>query len=281
MHPLDGAWSKLEWAKTHVDTIRAAIPDSVDRDGVHTLNTRREYKANVGAVVAVVESMPELPKDLSLIIGDGLHNFRSSLDLAWWQLAVKHLARVPTDEEAASIQFPIRRPGKNFEPATHAHWVGQQAVDVAESVQPNMGWDPTNATDPPDPMGALRYLSNIDKHRVLVVTFFRIHGLTVQNPGPDQIRDCILDTNRTPDGSGSIQLPSAALRPQPGSEVGRIYVHATGLNPDVDFNPEATTAICVERWRLFPLFDAIGTQIASILDRFEPILKTGPDPPST
>lgn len=88
-HPLDGAWAKLERAKAHVDTITAGLPETPEQ-GVYALATRREYRADMGAVAVIAESVPELPDNLSLLIGDALHNFRSSLDLAWWQLTVKH-----------------------------------------------------------------------------------------------------------------------------------------------------------------------------------------------
>ena len=155
---------------------------------MYALPTRREYNADEGAVIVVVESIPELPNDLSLIVGDALHNFRSALEYAWWQLTIKHLGRAPADNEASSIQFPIRKPGREFDGRGYTHWVGQKAVNIVEAAQPPKAWDHTVVTQPPPfippTLGALRYLSNIDKHRVLNVTYLMMDTLEVRNPSP-------------------------------------------------------------------------------------------------
>lgn len=276
MHPLDDAWAKLKHAKHYVNQIHARLPNA-SQEGTYAIPTRREYKADIGAILWIAASVPELDNDLPLLVGDTLHNLRSSLDLAWWQCAVKHLGRSPTEEEAGSVQFPIRRPGKETNLGSNAHWVGQTAATLAEAVQPDKGWNSTVPPSPPDfippPFGALRHLSNIDKHRVLNITYLMVHGLIVSAPDPEQFRDCTVDNTRTADGSGLMQLPDAGQRPKKGSEMLRFYVFPTGPNPDVDLDPNATVTIVVEpTWRLLPLLNAIAVEITALLSSFDPLL---------
>ena len=273
---LDDAWAKLNRAKAHIDQLASALPKTSEQ-GVYPVPIRREYKANLGAVVVVAESVPELPDNANLIVGDALHNFRSALDVAWWQLVIKHLGAVPPDDQATSVQFPIRRTDKNSPASSQLKWVGQQAIDIAESIQPNKRWDPDVPAEPPfipPPFGALRHLSNLDKHRVINVTFQQFNRMTIRNPMNDEYRDCVLDTNKGPGGSGSMKLFPDGQRLKSGSEILRIFVRPTGPNPDVDIDPNMTVVVVIEpNWHLFPLSAAIGSGIADLLRRFEPLLK--------
>ena len=268
--PLSDAWAKLEHAKARVNEIARVIPKSLEK-GVYSLPLVREYKRDLNAVVVIVESVPELPENLGLLVGDVIHNFRSALDLAWWQLAVKHLKREPTEDEANSIQFPIRRPGKNLNTGDWAHWVGQDAVNIVEPEQPDKAWThevPTGPSFVPPTLGALRYLSNLAKHRFINATFLPLTKMVVPAIHADQFIDCL------PDRSRKLGSPVPGLRPAPEQEIFRVPVSSAGRRADVDFNPQVFTQIAVEPfWRMFKLCDAIGVEIAKLLRLFEPIVK--------
>ena len=81
--------------------------------------------------------IPDIPESWGLIIGDALHNFRSALDAAWWQLAIAHLGRKPPEDEAGKVQFPLSKPGGGFDFGTARKWVGEAAAKFAEEVQPD------------------------------------------------------------------------------------------------------------------------------------------------
>jgi hypothetical protein len=275
--PLRDAWDKLERAKAHVDEIVTGLPEP-NEQGNYPIPFRREYDADEGAVLWIAEGVPDLRDELPLIVGDALHNFRSCLDHAWWELTCRNLGREPTEKEAPSVQFPIRKPGANFNFEANAKWAGSKTAHIAESVQPDKGWDPDGRSAdpfvPPNPVGALRFLSNIDKHRVLTTVVLMVGTLYIKNPNPEQFIDCEIDPNRTREGSGLIQLPDSQIPVKSGNEVLRFYVTATGPNPDVNIDPKPSAQVTIERkWNLVPLLSVIGTRVDLILKRFERLME--------
>jgi len=105
---LAGSWAKLTRAQGHVEDLRRAILDSCGGEAPpRVLSTRREFDPSNNLILWIAESLPEIGDDWGLIVGDAIHNMRCALDHLWWQLAIDHLGRKPTEEEARDIMFPI------------------------------------------------------------------------------------------------------------------------------------------------------------------------------
>jgi len=103
---VDGCRIKIERARAHVLDIRRSFGNFLLGDRLN-VPLVREVDCKSGSIIIKVEALPECSADLSAVLGDAIHNYRSSLDYLWWQLAIKNLGREPNEKEARSIQFPI------------------------------------------------------------------------------------------------------------------------------------------------------------------------------
>lgn len=112
-----------------------------------------------------VKVLRPYPPESSWILGDAINNMRSSLDHALAEVARKTYG---IDEDGISgknrLQFPIAdTPGK-LGRSQLRHWFPDEVIRVIEEHQPYSADDPTLA-----PLAILRDLSNMDKHRALMV----------------------------------------------------------------------------------------------------------------
>lgn len=111
-----------------------------------------------------VKVLRSYPEEAPWILGDIINNIRSSLDHALAEVARRKFG---FDEEGISgkkrLQFPIvDSPGKLGRSGLR-HWFPDDVIDVIEEHQPYSG-DPGLS-----PLGILRELSNMDKHRALMI----------------------------------------------------------------------------------------------------------------
>ena len=173
-YKLGRTWLKVERAVQHLEHLRRRI--SLIEGGVFSVAEERDA-SNLDRLWRLVpgQSANDL-KDVPMygvIIGDVVHQLRSGLDHAAWQLAKPPIA--------GRTAFPICLHERNergsffggADPATGKHFnpigldrlrnVPQPAIDFIESMQPygrfGLG----------DPLWALNELWNADKHRNLIV----------------------------------------------------------------------------------------------------------------
>lgn len=102
------------------------------------------------------------PKHLSAVIGDCIQNLRSALDHIVWERS-----RIYTGSPVANTQFPIVSlasdyPEKSKRPT---RGLSQQAKDLVERFQPYHHGDAADG----HPFALLADLSNVDKHRAIVL----------------------------------------------------------------------------------------------------------------
>ena len=95
-----------------------------------------------------------IPVHLSTTIGDALHNLRSALDCAAYEMARRHVGRDLTEDEELACEFPIRD-----DPDKLDRFFSGSRSCVRERRQ--------SLTTP---LWLLARLSNIDKHRRLHLT---------------------------------------------------------------------------------------------------------------
>jgi hypothetical protein len=115
-------------------------------------------------ILFVVTRVETIPDPIRTIVGDCLYDLRSALDHLAWQLVVANNG-TPTDSTA----FPILddRLGRKHgvRPLEISGDIDQRAFAIIESLQPYQRVDDPTA----DPLWLLNELTNIDKHRLLLV----------------------------------------------------------------------------------------------------------------
>jgi hypothetical protein len=166
--PLDGCWAKFNRAREHFVAFRTEVVDWME-------NNAGSVRCDPGGRAFEHTWSLDLPVPppkirWGVLIGDALHNMRSSLDHLAWQLALKD------GEPPGYTAFPIFR---NREDAIRTDASGNPrrgsalykiagirdplARDAIESVQPY------KSPDGPDghPLWILQTLNNADKHRII------------------------------------------------------------------------------------------------------------------
>ncbi|MCW2980493.1 MAG: hypothetical protein JWO14_2220 [Solirubrobacterales bacterium] len=135
---LAGSWAKLTRAQVHVEDLQRSILDSCGGEAPpRVLSTQRQFDPENNLILWIAESLPEIGDDWGLIVGDAIHNMRCALDHLWWQLAIDHLGRKPTEKEAREILFPILphlNPEK-FRKHRYLKYVCAEAAEKAERFQ--------------------------------------------------------------------------------------------------------------------------------------------------
>lgn len=174
---LDGVRAKIGRAEEHLK-VAAELADVV-RDG-HSVIRKKGYDPNFTPAspeyVSLFLKLRQPREDFVLIVGDCVHNLRTSLDHLVWQLVLLN-GGTPT----TSNMFPICD--------THGAWVGQlkrdrlcgvslRAKTLIEGLQPYVS--ATNA-----PLWVLSELENIDKHRTLLSASAMLIGQRVTFVEPD------------------------------------------------------------------------------------------------
>ncbi len=171
--------SKLDWAKKHLDRLEGDIHSFVQSQP-HEMTVK--YDAERAKYVAILHVRKAEPPDWSLMVGDIVHNVRSALDSLVYALTVKSLGRLPTGDEVRQIQFVIVD-----QPADWNGERGRRLKHLAPTVQAEV--EKLQPYHRPDPkykhqLSVLRDLSNIDKHRhiLVVVQGATDAGITVTSP---------------------------------------------------------------------------------------------------
>jgi hypothetical protein len=273
---LAGSWAKLTRAQGHVEDLRRAIVAACDGEGPpRVLSTRRHFDPENNLVLWIAERVPEIDDDWGLMVGDAIHNMRCALDHLWWQLAIDHLGRKPTDAEARDIQFPIltfSTPEK-FRRHRFLKHVSPEAAEKAERCQ---------RYDAPEEevllLTIVATLSNRDKHREIHPALFVNTNSTIPIPDMSAFVDCEL-TNEVRDGmrhfEGKVVHPPA--RPAVGDVVAGISVTPTGPNPDIEVDAEVTGEIVLgsqdDMTLFFGILDEMGQFIGTVLNWFAPLLR--------
>lgn len=224
-HPLQDFRLKLNRADGHLETLKGEIDAWFEKQpygvtGKYDAGPPEKY-------VLYLRFFEPLPRKWGLLIGEFAHNARSALDYLAWQL-VKANNEPP---KSGWTQFPIvlspwdwvdRNGAKRLRGASDRH------IGMVERLQPYGrpdadGFYYVTHRMFEHPLAVLRFLSNEDKHRVLVVTV-----AALQSIGWDIIGSCDvapITDHGTPyfgpleDGSPLIEIPVRATGPNPEVEV--------------------------------------------------------------
>ena len=178
--PTAAWWAKAARALKHIrdaDSVASAY------ESAKPYEIRREATDRPGEVAFRFRLLKPVPVELLTIIGDAIHNMRSSLDSVAFELARQQLRGTMTDRQERAAQFPIAQDRAEFDDFFDSHkfrrqMYGQRERDTMRCVQPfaireeaaadGVDW----ATSPAEEyrineLARLNHLSNVDKHRRL------------------------------------------------------------------------------------------------------------------
>lgn len=147
--------AKYDWAKKHVHNFEAAV-DSFRESNPHSI--RRSHDVQAGQYVYYVEAVPVVPDDLSFMLGDAIHNLRSTLDHLACALVI-----ASGSEPNSKTAFPIFDTPEAFSEMSRGKvpGLGKMALETLDRVQPyKKGWG--------NWAWQLHKLDIIDKHRLLL-----------------------------------------------------------------------------------------------------------------
>jgi hypothetical protein len=172
---LVGSRMKVGRANAHIDELDAAIAAGRGRD----YGVGRETQAAPAAVIFRARVDHVAMSRYGVVVGDVVHNLRSALDHAVWQLVLSN-GGAPDRRTV----FPILRSTREYQERGRAalHGVSPTAESFVEAVQPFHTPDETLAPEASF-LWVLNEMSNWDKHRVINVTAARIAGWTVTMTG--------------------------------------------------------------------------------------------------
>lgn len=232
---MDDPWNvKLERAHEHLRELRRAL-DELRSSGDFAVTI--DERGGERVVRLVLKSEP--PARLSAIVGDVVHNLRSSLDCV--MLAACETPRPLTDPEERGSQFPITLTPTEF---ANAEWrIAPASDEVKELVRSMQPWYwITQGSAPPideatlreevqhESLATLSYLSNQDKHR-------RIH-LTAWYP-----KDIYIGTPLGIEARWRGATPSERQE----SEIGRWMITGDGAE-DIDLHSNGEAGLAFRRY---------------------------------
>jgi hypothetical protein len=167
------AFLKLEWAKQHIHYLDLGLKRFGDSEGGIYRVVIDSDRDPIHDFVRV-ELVESIPKEVSLMLGDALHNLRAAIDYMWSEIGGKTITAKGKKEfpiyptRTLLEQFFDARPNEPF-------LAGIRSV-VLDTIQPYKGGNG-------DALFALNRLNNTDKHELLVpnIQLSRIEHLFVED----------------------------------------------------------------------------------------------------
>lgn len=164
---------KIEWANKHIGELAAVFQRFLKSD-FYRLGLDEQSD---GSYVLAFESQMPVPGDISMLIGDAIHNLRSALDHVAYEI-VADTGRKPSRH----VAFPFAKSRQELIDAIKGGEVetaaGKTLVDlIVDTVRPYKGGN--------DALYAIRALDIGDKHKLLIptVSVIGIRGVSGSGDG--------------------------------------------------------------------------------------------------
>jgi hypothetical protein len=173
---------KLAWASRHIEALEKSVTDFCNDNPYSVV---RNLNLDTGEHEASVINVKATPPDWNLIVGDIVHAMRSSLDNLAYALAVKESGTHRADCSTA-LQFPIAdHPYAWFDPVKKKGQRDRVALLSLPAQVEIERLQPCNRPDKtvPGVLSVLHDLSNIDKHRHLVLMLVKASDFTLHVAG--------------------------------------------------------------------------------------------------
>jgi hypothetical protein len=244
-HPLTGCIAKYQRAQFHYDTLRSEIEKRYGGDdALPTFTMERGLDPDNPRVFRwVVSSFDEPPLEWATIVGDVVHNLRSSLDHLVYELSFLGTRGKPGEKTAFPCALTKKSWNNNDTQQVKLQGVLERHKKKLYTAQPSY-----RRRDDASPgafdlrrhnaLWVLHELSNDDKHRMLL-----------------PVKTCITNLEFVVVGSTDCRLVSGAPKWNPasfgrplelGSEIISIEIERTGPNPDVDVRFTIDSAIALQ-----------------------------------
>jgi hypothetical protein len=258
---LDSAWAKLHHAERHIDDLDRRIGVCL-ADGRPRPRFRAELDLASGFHVVRIASTPDLAPltvEVSLALGDVVHDLRSGLDHLAWQLASKFAGGVPA--RPRQVYFPIcDSSGKErhqdpsyFDPAD---WRQLHEFQPCKGVN---GRPDRWSGEYVHQLWLLQEMSNVDKHRSLSVVLLTSNAISLiptrQDLPPWLVKTeegFSVDPERMLDpdpNADEINTEHADMLVEVGAEVARVRAPAWQDRPSIEEVGEVTPRVALEGLR--------------------------------
>lgn len=212
---LDGARLKIERAKKHFIDLQSAI---IAYETAYNQSAGVKAQPKGKGFSFSVEEVPEIDPFIPLMLGDFVHNLRSTLDHIVCQLALLNGQPV---ECCTKTAFPVCiDPSHESLVRKAKRFVSSKAFEVIEECQPYaaakaQGYPPEHHT-----LWILSELDNIDKHRTVLVVAKKIRPIGFEATLGDK----------------TVKLPAPSPMPwqtlEKGAELAQVNLHPVGNIPD-------------------------------------------------
>lgn len=221
-HPL---LAKSERAIKHIGDLENVLLKAFPGGRRQPYGIRFKDDLNTQERTYYVESVPEVPLEVTLIVGDVLQNLRSALD----HLAC-HLIRKGAGTITSQSCFPIAGDAAKYVPSFfHRKIEGmrQEAKDAIHAIKPYKGGN--------DALWRIHELNKIDKHRLLLTACSTHIGRSATPSERTQLQQLFMDSHpgqSAPNLKGHlISIPSVPLKA--GDKL--CTIHHSELEQDVKF----------------------------------------------
>ncbi len=248
---LTECWDKIGRAEIHLETLTAKIAAFRETQPYAVVDEYDSEQSKYLFKLKISKSIPQI--ELALLIGDCVHNMRSTLDYLAWRLAGSDLA----DRGTA---FPIYAKAADFD---STRWrlkrIHEDAIVEIRKLQPYMGPDPKKNL-----LWLLQELDARDKHKLLTVTqtMHRGGAFSIETQGTRGIitfNDGSLD-----DGAIVAEVEFPANTPQSEVKVkGKLLF-------DITFETDISTR------SVRGLLRQIISEVKSVIWKFERLLSANP-----
>ena len=190
-----------------------------------------ELDAESGTTVVSVEIREHVPDSWGPILGDVLHNFRSSLDHLAYALTVAEQGAPLSPELERQTEFPIFSTKDGFDkfgsPAIRG--MSQQAQSTIEELQPYQ----RGADWALDPLWLLHELSNIDKHRRAALTSLHLEPMMEVRAGSFADVQIGISGPATPNDSPYVIGTYRRRDDEPDAQISPGYAYYVAFREDV------------------------------------------------
>lgn len=260
MRVFEGAWVKLDRAKSHIVELAKGIRSYGDLDHMYLYE---EHDVETNQIHTKVKIDQPIPAELAAILGDALHNLRSALDILVYDASKDHPDFNPT-----TPAFPIGRDKTEYNSKAdrHLQYAPQEVRDLVDTMMP---YDTDEAW-----LWRLHNANIEDKHRLLIPVGSMVRSI---NPGISM---------EVPWQDEPIQAPQLFIRPaenqyplEDGDVVFSRPADATGdnLQPEARIEIAFGNSQAFDGMRLLPTLETLTAEVEEAVKAFENLFSTNQD----
>jgi hypothetical protein len=276
---LASARAKLGHAQRHIGDLHTVI-DLFFQDESHRPSVMADFDPSSEYHILRIKSVPDLDpliEDVSLLVGDTIHDLRSALDHVAWQFACQFANGEPANP--TQVYFPIcaPRPGRAHVNPAFLHPADWQVLHEFQPCKGINGRPDSWSGDYIHQLSQLQKMSNEDKHRRLPIVIltpnlfstiptrlslppwiirvddsFEFHPELISDPDPE---------------AEHYDFSQSGKRAELGAEVGRIRAPAWRSLPVIEEAGEVIPRVACEGPRpIFAVLDRLAVYVQLILD---------------